>query len=64
MGSQYHTIHHTHYIYNYGQIFIIADWLWGTLAIPMKMAGEGGQELKIVKGILCDGRKGGALKSN
>jgi len=34
MGSKYHTVHHTHYIYNYGQIFIFCDWFWGTLRIP------------------------------
>lgn len=34
MGSKYHTVHHTHYIYNYGQIFIFCDWLWGTLKVP------------------------------
>lgn len=31
MGSKYHTIHHTHYHYNYGQFFIFCDWFWGTL---------------------------------
>ena len=31
MGSKYHTIHHTHYHYNFGQYFIFCDWLWGTL---------------------------------
>uniref|UniRef100_A0A7S2GVH5 Fatty acid hydroxylase domain-containing protein n=1 Tax=Octactis speculum TaxID=3111310 RepID=A0A7S2GVH5_9STRA len=31
MGSKYHTIHHTHYMVNYGQIFIFCDWYWGTL---------------------------------
>lgn len=34
MGSKYHTVHHTHYIYNYGQMFIFCDWFWGTLRIP------------------------------
>mmetsp|Transcript_9625 Transcript_9625/g.22589 ORF Transcript_9625/g.22589 Transcript_9625/m.22589 type:complete len:366 (+) Transcript_9625:63-1160(+) len=34
MGSKYHTVHHTHYIYNYGQIFIFCDWFWGTLKVP------------------------------
>lgn len=34
MGSKYHTIHHTHYIYNYGQIFTFCDWFWGTLRLP------------------------------
>jgi lathosterol oxidase len=34
MGSKYHTVHHTHYIYNYGQVFIFCDWFWGTLRVP------------------------------
>eukprot|EP00980_Cylindrotheca_fusiformis_P011184 scaffold2563_cov124-Cylindrotheca_fusiformis.AAC.15 len=34
MGSKYHTVHHTHYIYNYGQIFTFCDWFWGTLKVP------------------------------
>jgi lathosterol oxidase len=34
MGSKYHTVHHTHYIYNYGQIFTFCDWYWGTLRLP------------------------------
>lgn len=34
MGSKYHTVHHTHYIYNYGQVFILCDWFWGTLRVP------------------------------
>ncbi|CAJ1957178.1 unnamed protein product [Cylindrotheca closterium] len=34
MGSKYHTVHHTHYIYNYGQIFTFCDRFWGTLKIP------------------------------
>ena len=34
MGSKYHTVHHTHYIYNYGQIFIFCDWFWGSLKVP------------------------------
>jgi sterol desaturase/sphingolipid hydroxylase (fatty acid hydroxylase superfamily) len=28
---RYHTIHHTHYHFNYGQFFIFCDWFWGTL---------------------------------
>ena len=31
MGSKYHTIHHTHYHYNFGQFFIFCDWYWGSL---------------------------------
>jgi len=34
MGSKYHTVHHTHYIYNYGQIFTFCDRFWGTLRVP------------------------------
>jgi lathosterol oxidase len=34
MGSKYHTVHHTHYIYNYGQVFIFCDWIFGTLKHP------------------------------
>mmetsp|Transcript_3915 Transcript_3915/g.7086 ORF Transcript_3915/g.7086 Transcript_3915/m.7086 type:complete len:332 (-) Transcript_3915:236-1231(-) len=31
MGAQYHTIHHTHYHYNFGQWFIFCDYIFGTL---------------------------------
>jgi lathosterol oxidase len=34
MGSKYHTVHHTHYIYNYGQVFTFCDRLWGTFREP------------------------------
>jgi Delta7-sterol 5-desaturase len=34
MGSKYHTMHHTHYIYNYGQVFTFFDWYYGTLRLP------------------------------
>jgi lathosterol oxidase len=34
MGSKYHTVHHTHYIYNYGQIFTFCDRIWGTFKPP------------------------------
>ncbi|KAM3570159.1 hypothetical protein VYU27_007778 [Nannochloropsis oceanica] len=34
MGSKYHTMHHTHYHYNFGQFFIFADWMFGTLRVP------------------------------
>lgn len=45
MGSKYHTVHHTHYMYNFGQFFIFCDWYWGTLRAPArntfeKVAGE------------------------
>lgn len=36
MGNKYHTVHHTHYRYNYGQIFIFCDWYWGTLRVPQE----------------------------
>eukprot|EP01041_Mallomonas_annulata_P005852 gene5852-11820_t len=34
MGAKYHTYHHTHYHYNYGQFFIFCDYFWGTLKLP------------------------------
>jgi len=34
MGSKYHTVHHTHYIYNYGQMFTFCDRFWGTFKVP------------------------------
>jgi len=34
MGSKYHTVHHTHYVYNYGQFFTFCDSFWGTLRKP------------------------------
>lgn len=39
MGSKYHTVHHTHYIYNYGQVFTVCDRVWGTLRIPLEPTG-------------------------
>lgn len=36
MGAKYHTVHHTHYHYNFGQFFIFADWFFGTLRVPDK----------------------------
>ena len=64
MGSKYHTVHHTHYIYNYGQIFTYCDWIWGTLRVPMNKTGIEGErvELKVVKGIFGNGRGGGSHK--
>lgn len=61
MGSKYHTVHHTHYIYNYGQIFTTCDWIWGTLRIPMNKTGVEGQrvQLEVVPGIFGSGRGGG-----
>lgn len=46
MGSKYHTVHHTHYVYNYGQIFIFCDWFWGTLRVPCEKTGVGKQRLE------------------
>jgi lathosterol oxidase len=40
MGSKYHTVHHTHYIYNYGQVFQFCDWFWGTLRVPDGPTGQ------------------------
>jgi Delta7-sterol 5-desaturase len=39
MGAKYHTVHHTHYIYNYGQVFTFCDRFWGTLRVPMEPTG-------------------------
>jgi lathosterol oxidase len=36
MGSKYHTLHHTHYLYNYGQFFTFCDAYWGTLKVPTR----------------------------
>ena len=33
MGSKYHTVHHTTYRDNYGQLFILFDWLHDTLTL-------------------------------
>jgi hypothetical protein len=35
MGSAYHTIHHTTYLNNYGQIFVFFDYIHDTLAPPI-----------------------------
>merc|ERR1712159_539102 len=37
MGSRYHTVYHTHLVYNYGQIFIFADAFFGTLRDPTEL---------------------------
>jgi lathosterol oxidase len=34
MGSKYHTMHHTHYLCNYGQVLTLCDWFWNTLREP------------------------------
>lgn len=39
MGSKYHTVHHTHYMYNFGQIFTFCDAYWGTLRVPTEKTG-------------------------
>lgn len=39
MSNKYHTIHHTDYHYNYGQIFIFCDKFWGTLRVPKEKTG-------------------------
>jgi len=46
MGSKYHTVHHTHYIYNYGQVFTFCDRFWGTLRVPEGKTGTKRQRLK------------------
>ena len=45
MGSKYHTVHHTHYIYNHGQFFTFCDRYWGTLRVPTEPTGVGKQKL-------------------
>ena len=64
MGSKYHTVHHTHYIYNYGQIFTFCDRIWGTLREPVGKTGvmEGDLKVKLLpaeKGWFGSGRGGG-----
>lgn len=39
MGSKYHTVHHTHYMYNFGQMFTFCDAFWGTLRVPTEKTG-------------------------
>lgn len=36
MGAKYHTVHHTHYHYNYGQFFTFCDYIFGSLKVPEK----------------------------
>jgi len=36
MGAKYHTMHHTHYHYNFGQFFIFCDYIFGSLKCPDK----------------------------
>lgn len=46
MGSAYHTIHHTAYVNNYGQIFVLFDWLHDTLQPPKHRKIEWGWEAR------------------
>ena len=48
MGSKYHTLHHTHYVYNYGQIFTFCDRFWGTYQVPQGKTGVGARQRKKV----------------
>lgn len=34
MGSKYHTVHHTHFHYNFGQFFVVCDKIFGTFREP------------------------------
>jgi len=43
MGAKYHTVHHTHYIYNYGQVFTFCDQIWGTYRLPDGPTGTTGK---------------------
>jgi Delta7-sterol 5-desaturase len=45
MGAKYHTVHHTHYIYNYGQVFTFCDRVWGTLRVPVEPTGSTKQKM-------------------
>lgn len=63
MGSKYHTIHHTHYVYNYGQIFTFCDSLWGTLRVPVGKTGvrKGPNKFRLLpaqQGLFGSGRGG------
>jgi Delta7-sterol 5-desaturase len=49
MGAKYHTVHHTHYIYNYGQCFTFCDRFWGTLRVPVEPTGSAKQTLVVKK---------------
>eukprot|EP00586_Coscinodiscus_wailesii_P019547 CAMPEP_0172506190 /NCGR_PEP_ID=MMETSP1066-20121228/192546_1 /TAXON_ID=671091 /ORGANISM="Coscinodiscus wailesii, Strain CCMP2513" /LENGTH=386 /DNA_ID=CAMNT_0013283101 /DNA_START=92 /DNA_END=1252 /DNA_ORIENTATION=- len=55
MGSKYHTVHHTHYVYNYGQVFTFCDQFWGTLRVPTKKTGKIGERQVLSGG---NGKKG------
>eukprot|EP00934_Nitzschia_sp_Nitz4_P005428 Nitzschia sp. Nitz4//scaffold52_size167869//80785//82117//NITZ4_002277-RA/size167869-snap-gene-0.226-mRNA-1//-1//CDS//3329554038//5418//frame0 len=45
MGSKYHTVHHTHYMYNHGQVFIFCDKFWGSFREPDGPTGVVGKKL-------------------
>jgi len=70
MGSKYHTVHHTHFIYNYGQVFTFCDRIWGTLRVPVGKTGvaEGPNKQKLLpvqKGLFGGvGRGGGRSGKN
>ena len=34
MGAKYHTVHHTHFHYNFGQFFTFCDQIFGTFRVP------------------------------
>lgn len=34
MGAKYHTVHHTHFHYNFGQFFVVCDKVFGTFREP------------------------------
>lgn len=61
MGSKYHTVHHTHYIYNYGQVFTFCDRFWGTFYEPTGPTGVTKSNGERVKPNLS-GRVGGKKK--
>lgn len=42
MGSAYHTLHHTKYVDNYGQILVLWDWVHETLQPPEHRRAEWG----------------------
>ena len=60
MGSKYHTMHHTHYHYNFGQFFIFADWMFGTLRVPEPRAAKAVRRTEVGEE---GGREGGRVGS-